>query len=70
MNNKYVIRVIKYAVLQIVTAIFVILWLLPLYAMIVGGFKSNMEAASAPILLPPTQFSTEAITLIGLASVH
>ena len=74
MRGKYVVRVIKYAVLQLVVAIFIILWLTPLYAMLVGGFKSNMEAASAPILLPPSQFSTEAYyfdwfgfgTLIGL----
>ncbi len=74
MRGKYVVRVIKYAILQLVVAIFIILWLTPLYAMLVGGFKPNMEAASAPILLPPSQFSTEAYyfdwfgfgTLIGL----
>jgi len=32
----------------------------PLYAMILGGLKSNLEAASTPILLPPSKPSLDA----------
>jgi ABC-type glycerol-3-phosphate transport system permease component len=74
MNSRYVIKAIKYALLQLVVAIFIIMWLAPLYAMLIGGFKTNMAAASTPIFMPPSQISTEAYyfdwfgfgTLIGL----
>ncbi|SAI86716.1 glucose ABC transporter permease GlcU [Saccharolobus solfataricus] len=59
-KGSYIASSIKYALLEIVAAILVIMWLVPLYAMILGGLKSNLEAASTPILLPPSKPSLDA----------
>ncbi|TRN00975.1 arabinose ABC transporter permease [Sulfolobus sp. E1] len=59
-RSNYTLNVIKYALLELVAAILIILWLVPLYAMILGGLKSNLEAASTSILLPPNKPSLEA----------
>ncbi|MGC8572723.1 MAG: glucose ABC transporter permease GlcU [Caldisphaera sp.] len=58
--ENYYVRVIKYAILQIIAAILIILWLMPLYALFVGALKSNIAAASTPALLPPSKPSGEA----------
>ncbi len=57
---NYTLSLIKYGILEAVAAILMILWLVPLYAMILGGLKSNLEAASGPILLPPSKPSIDA----------
>jgi len=59
-KGSYIKSSIKYALLEIIAAILVIMWLVPLYAMILGGLKSNLEAASTPILLPPSKPSLDA----------
>ncbi|MDP8002779.1 MAG: arabinose ABC transporter permease [Caldisphaera sp.] len=59
-NNEYAKRVAKYVILQLVALILIILWLIPLYSLIVGGLKSNIQAAASPALIPPSKPSGEA----------
>lgn len=59
-RSNYMINVIKYALLELTVAILMIMWLVPLYSMILGGLKSNLEAVSTPILLPPSKPSLDA----------
>ncbi|MEM0257161.1 MAG: glucose ABC transporter permease GlcU [Saccharolobus sp.] len=59
-KRGYAIGLIKYALLETIAAILMIFWLVPMYAMILGGLKSNLEAASSPILLPPSKPSLDA----------
>ncbi|AFZ70678.1 ABC-type sugar transport system, permease component [Caldisphaera lagunensis DSM 15908] len=63
-SENYYFRVIKYAILQLVAAALVILWLIPLYALFIGGLKSNIAAASTPALLPPSKPSGEAFYFV------
>lgn len=50
---NYTLSLIKYGILEAVAAILMILWLVPLYAMILGGLKSNLEAASSQYFYHP-----------------
>ncbi|WP_048098597.1 glucose ABC transporter permease GlcU [Candidatus Acidianus copahuensis] len=48
--SPYTKSVLHYIALTIVSVI----WLIPVYAMIINGFKSNLEVASSPVLVPPS----------------
>ncbi|CCC80867.1 glucose ABC transporter permease GlcU [Thermoproteus tenax] len=52
--------VIKASLHYLALSIVSILWLIPVYAMIINGFKSNLEALSSPVLSPPRSFSLTA----------
>jgi glucose/arabinose transport system permease protein len=52
--------VVKASLHYLALAIVSILWLIPVYAMIVNGFKSNLEVLSSPVLSPPTSLSLTA----------
>ena len=58
--NSYSSRVVKYALVQLLGALAVVFWLLPLYAMIINGFKTNFEAMATPVLVPPRGFTISA----------
>ncbi len=42
----------KSVIHQVVLAIIIVLWLIPLYAMIVNSFKTTLAAETTPVLLP------------------
>ncbi|MEM3209440.1 MAG: glucose ABC transporter permease GlcU [Saccharolobus sp.] len=52
--------VIKASLHYLALAIISVIWLIPVYAMIINGFKSNLEVLSSPVLVPPTSFSISA----------
>lgn len=52
--------VVKASLHYLALAIVSILWLIPVYAMIINGFKSNLEVLSSPVLSPPTSLSLTA----------
>ena len=37
---------------QLILAIIIVAWLIPLYAMVINSFKSNLAAQTTPVLLP------------------
>ncbi|BCS93610.1 glucose ABC transporter permease GlcU [Metallosphaera javensis (ex Sakai et al. 2022)] len=49
--------VIKASLHYLALAVVSVLWLIPVYAMVINGFKSDLEVSSTPVLVPPTQFS-------------
>lgn len=53
MVNEFRLRAVRYAALQILLGIVVIIWLVPLYVALVGGLKTNYEAMTTPIFVPP-----------------
>ena len=57
---SYAMRVAKYAIMQLLGAVAVVFWLLPLYAMIINGFKTNLEATGTPVLVPPSTLTLSA----------
>jgi len=59
-------RLIKYIILEIIAIIIAIFWLIPLYSMLINGFKTNFEATATPVLLPPKVFTISSyITVWG-----
>ncbi|MGC9071958.1 MAG: ABC transporter permease subunit [Acidilobus sp.] len=56
MAKAYAARIVRYSILQILLGIVVIIWLTPLYIALVGGFKTNYEAMTSPIFVPPSVF--------------
>lgn len=57
---SYRTRVIKYALLQLAGAVVIIFWLIPLYAMLVDGFKTNLEATATSVFQPPVKATLSA----------
>ena len=55
-------RVIKYLVLTIVA----ILWLIPVYALVVDGLKTTIGVLTTPVLVPAT-FTFSAMETVGAA---
>ena len=53
MANEFRLRAVRYVALQILLGIVVIIWLVPLYVALVGGLKTNYEAMTTPIFVPP-----------------
>ncbi len=51
MLSSYTKSVLKYVALNVMA----ILWLIPVYAMIINGFKSNVQVSSTPVLAPPSE---------------
>ncbi|MCH1770436.1 MULTISPECIES: glucose ABC transporter permease GlcU [Metallosphaera] len=49
--------VLKVSLHYLALAIISVLWLIPVYAMVVNGFKTDLEVTSSPVLVPPSQFS-------------
>lgn len=61
--------VVKAALHYLALVVISVVWLVPVYAMIINGFKSNLEVSSSPALVPPTKFSLSAyITVISALS--
>ncbi|TRM83951.1 arabinose ABC transporter permease [Sulfolobus sp. F3] len=61
--------VVKATLHYLALAIISVIWLIPVYAMLINGFKSNLEVLSSPLLAPPTKFSISAyITVISALS--
>lgn len=61
--------VVKATLHYLALAIISVIWLIPVYAMLINGFKSNLEVLSSPVLAPPTKFSISAyITVISALS--
>ncbi len=54
MPNEFRLRAIRYAALQVLLGVVVILWLVPLYVALIGGVKTNYEATTTPIFIPPS----------------
>ena len=54
MVNEFRLRAIRYAALQVLLGVVVIIWLVPLYVALVGGLKTNYEAMTTPIFVPPS----------------
>ncbi|ABW01861.1 glucose ABC transporter permease GlcU [Caldivirga maquilingensis] len=42
----------RYVLYQLVLGVIIAIWLIPLYAMVINSFKSNMDALSTPVLIP------------------
>ncbi|MGC9113388.1 MAG: glucose ABC transporter permease GlcU, partial [Acidilobus sp.] len=57
---SYRTRLLKYALLQLAGGLVVIFWLIPLYAMLIDGFKTNFEATVTSVFQPPTHFTLSA----------
>ncbi|ADL19388.1 Arabinose ABC transporter, permease [Acidilobus saccharovorans 345-15] len=57
---SYRTRLLKYALLQLAGGLVVIFWLMPLYAMLIDGFKTNFEATVTSVFQPPTHFTLSA----------
>ncbi|WP_338598284.1 glucose ABC transporter permease GlcU [Sulfolobus tengchongensis] len=58
--------VVRATLHYLVLAIISIIWLIPVYAMVINGFKSNLEVLSTPVLVPPHVFSISAyISVFG-----
>ncbi|MCY0859364.1 MAG: glucose ABC transporter permease GlcU [Sulfolobaceae archaeon] len=51
---------LHYLALVVISAI----WLIPVYAMLINGFKSNLAVLSTPVLVPPTSFSLSAYHIV------
>ncbi|MFB6470628.1 MAG: glucose ABC transporter permease GlcU [Vulcanisaeta sp. AZ3] len=61
--------VVKATLHYLALVVISVVWLVPVYAMIINGFKSNLEVSSSPALVPPTKFSLSAyITVISALS--
>ncbi len=58
--NSFNARLIKYAAIQFLGGVAVVLWLIPLYAMLINGFKTNFEASGTPVLIPPIRSTLSA----------
>ncbi|MCH4816603.1 MAG: glucose ABC transporter permease GlcU [Saccharolobus sp.] len=52
--------IVKATLHYLALAIISIIWLIPVYAMVINGFKSNLEVLSSPVLATPTSISISA----------
>lgn len=52
--------VIKATLHYLALTIVSVIWLVPVYAMLINGFKSDLEVLSSPVLAPPTSLSVNA----------
>ncbi len=54
MNSKIgrINPTVKAAIHQLVIIIFVVIWLIPIYAMVINGLKSNVAVYTTPVLVP------------------
>lgn len=59
--------VIKASLHYLALAIVSVIWLIPVYAMLINGFKSNFEVLSTPVLVPPTKITFEAYVSVLLS---
>ena len=64
MSDSFNSRLAKYVAIQILGGIAVILWLVPLYAMLINGFKTNFEATGTPVLVPPRTLTLSAYAAV------
>lgn len=55
----------KSVIHQVVLAIIIVLWLIPLYAMIVNSFKTTLAAETTPVLLPSGFDVSNIVTVAG-----
>ncbi len=55
----------KSVVHQVILAIIIVLWLIPLYAMIVNSFKTTLAAETTPPVLLPSGFDVSNIATVA-----
>ncbi len=61
-TTKLVRRIIKYFILSIIA----VLWLIPVYALVVDGLKTTIGVLTTPVLVPAT-FTFSAMETVGIA---
>ncbi len=49
---------------QLILAIFVVIWLIPIYAMVINGLKSEFDVTSTPVFIPPLHPSLTAFAAV------
>lgn len=55
---------IKSALHYIALIVVSIFWFIPVYAMLINGFKTNLEVLSTPVLLPPSRLTLTAYAVV------
>jgi len=58
-KTKRISPAVKAAIHQLVIIIFVVIWLVPIYAMVINGFKSNLAVSTTPVLVPSSSLTLE-----------
>jgi len=49
---------------QLILAIFVVIWLIPIYTMVINGLKSEFDVTSTPVFIPPLHPSLTAFAAV------
>lgn len=57
-------RIIKITLHYLVLAIISVIWLIPVYAMLINGFKTELGVLSTPVLQPSSQFTTQPYSVV------
>jgi glucose/arabinose transport system permease protein len=58
-KTKRISPAVKAAIHQLVIIIFVVIWLVPIYAMVINGLKSNLAVSTTPVLVPSSSLTLE-----------